>query len=139
MTDLSKLVDTEHLYALHLHYPGNDAVMIPLTMQVRSSGSARVREINLRHGTERINKRVKGKNLDAGKLEREEYERVAACIASWEWGKDKDGNQFDWKGSVPELTMAKAIEVLSEAEWIYEQVKEAADNVANFTKTPHDT
>ncbi len=47
-------------------------------------------------------------------------------------GLDDDGEQADYNGTKPELSMDIAIEILSTVNWLYAQVKEAGMNLENF-------
>lgn len=124
--DLSKRVDYELLYDLELRDPDTDQPL-GIVFRLRSAGSDAVKKI-LREQTNRnLERRIKGKLPKADQLEQEELEKAAACIASWDWGG------HTWKGKKPDLSMKMAMEVLDEQGWIFGQVSEAANKVANFS------
>lgn len=139
--DISQVIDYEKLFVLEILHPITDEP-IGLTMEIRSSGSEKCKAIYRKHTDELLEMRYKGKRPKGKQSEKEELERTAACIASWNWGKAPDkevdgqiipGEQATYRGEKPELTMKKAIEVLDRISWIYAQVKEAAGAQENFT------
>lgn len=124
--DLSKRVDYELLYELELCDPDTDQPL-GITFKLRSAGSDAVKKILREHTNRNLERRIKGKLPKADQLEKEELEKAAACIASWDWGG------HTWKGKKPDLSLKLAIEVMDEQGWIFGQVSEAANKVANFS------
>lgn len=124
--DLSKRVDYEFLYDLELRDPDTDKPL-GITFKLRSAGSDAVKTILREQTNKNLERRIKGKIPKAENLETEELEKAAACIVSWDWGP------HNWKGKKPDLSMAIAMEVLDEQGWIYGQVTEASNKVANFS------
>lgn len=124
--DLSKRVDYELLYDLELRDPDTDQPL-GIVFKLRSAGSDAVKQILREQTNKNLERRIKGKMPKADQLEREELEKAAACIASWDWGS------HTWKGKKPDLSMKMAMEVLDEQGWIFGQVSEAANKVANFS------
>lgn len=144
--DISSVVNYEKLFPLTIRNPITDEP-IGLTMKIRSSGSEACKTIYRKHADDVLEMRYKGKRPKGKQAEREELERTAACIASWNWGKSPDkiekddegretitpGEEATYKGDKPDLTISKAIEIIDNVAWIYVQVKEAADRLENFT------
>ncbi|WP_313666224.1 hypothetical protein [Shinella sp.] len=124
--DISKLVNSEDLFELHLTGPESDE-RLGIRFMIRSNESDAVKRIARQHSDKFLASRKK--KLTAGKVEDELLDKAAAAIASWDWG------DHDWKGEKPVLDFDKAREVVEEAGWIYEQVAAASEDRANFTKT----
>jgi hypothetical protein len=124
--DISQVVDYEHLFALEIVHPKTEEPT-GIVFQMRSSESAEAKKVQRKHIDTIYERRQRGKLIKGSAEVDREIERVASCIASWDWG------DHEWKGQKPELSMKTAIEVLTEAGWIYAQAKEACDTVANFS------
>lgn len=124
-TDLATLVNYEFLYTLELRHPSTDEPT-GVVFKLRSAASDVVKEIQRKHSDKNIERRMKNKMVKGITVERQELERVAACIASWDWGEQT------YKGKKPELTMKTAMDMLDETSWIYQQVVEAIANTENF-------
>lgn len=126
MPDLGKNVDYEFLYDLELKDPITDAPT-GVHFKIRSAASQEAREIARKHLDANIDRRLKGKSFKSGTLERQELEKAASYVASWNWGD----NTFE--GVIPQFTTEKVIEILNKKAWILEQVLEAANDVSNFS------
>jgi hypothetical protein len=124
--DISKLVNSEDLFELHLVDPKSEE-RLGIRFMVRSSESDAVKKVVRQHSDKFLSSRKK--KLTTDKVEAEYLDRAAASIASWDWG------DHNWKGSKPELSFELAREVVSEAGWIYDQVSAASEDRANFTKS----
>lgn len=124
--DISKLVNSEDLFELHLTGPETEE-RLGIRFMVRSNESDAVKRIARQHSDKFLSSRKK--KLTAGKVEDELLDKAAAAIASWDWG------DHTWKGEKPELSFEKAREVVEEAGWVYDQVVGASDDRANFTKS----
>jgi hypothetical protein len=125
--DIASRVNYEFLYPLELRDPDTDEPL-GIVFQIRSSGSDAAKKVLREHTDKNIQRLVKGRQPTAEQREVEELERVASYIASWDWGP------HDWKGAKPALSMKMAIEVLSEAPWIFDAVDGAARKVSNFSQ-----
>jgi hypothetical protein len=124
--DISQLVNSEDLFKLDLVSPVDDKP-IGITFMIRSNASDAVKRVIRQHGDKFLGSRKK--KLTISKVEEELLDKAAAAIASWDWG------EHDWKGDKPVLTFETAREVVSEADWIYDQVSAASEDRANFTKS----
>ena len=125
--DLSKRVDAEQLFTLELLDPTTDDPL-GVVFKIRSAGSREAKAVLRKHGDANLERLQKRKLLKSADAERMELEKAASYIASWDWGP------HDWKGAKPDLNMETAIEVLTEADWIFAQVVEAATDIAHFSK-----
>lgn len=135
MADLAKAVDYEQLFPLRLKHPTKEGVMTGVVMMIRSAGSERARQVLRKHLDANIDARLKGKNPGARTFEKNELEKAASYIASWEWGKDENGEQETYGGEVPELNMHLAIKMLDAQPWMFDQIVEAASKIENFSET----
>lgn len=126
MAEISGIVNYENLYELEILHPVTEKP-VGIKMMIRSAESREAKEILRKHADENIARRVKGKMLKGVTLEKQELEKAASYIASWDWGDNT------WQGSVPELTMKTAVRILDAEGWIYSQVVEAAGKVENFS------
>lgn len=124
--DLGEIINYEALYTAEITDPRND-LPIGVSVTVCSAGSAKAKKVLKAHQRERLERIQRNKLMvDIDKLEKQEEERVAACIVSWNWGLNK------YKGETPENTMRWYLRVISEQPWFYAQVKEASEKVENF-------
>lgn len=127
MADISKLVNYEHLHRLELFHPATDEPT-GVVFMLRSSECDEVKKVQRRHLDETFDKRMSGRTPRGTDVIKREFEKAAASIASWDWGDNT------WQGEVPKLTPEKAAEVLDQEPWIFHQVTEAANKLANFTQ-----
>lgn len=125
--DVATLVNYEFLYDLDIRHPTTDEP-IGVKMKIRSSGSDQAKAILRKHTDKNLERRIKGRMPKSEQMETEELERVASYIAGWDWGEN------NFHGEVPVLTMKKAVQILDELGWMYGQIKEAAENVTNFSQ-----
>ena len=129
--DYSKAVDYEGTHTFELLL--NDEPT-GIMAEVRSSGSAAVRSLVLEHTDKQIERFAKKKLPTAIAGERSEIEKMAACIVSWDWGKDpKTGEPNKWgDGPLPDMKNKKAAMEVLRVNWIYDQVSEEAGRLENF-------
>jgi hypothetical protein len=127
MADLSDIIKYENLFTLQLRHPVTEQPL-SMTMKIRSASSDAVKAIVMKQANKNFERRVKGK-LPKGEQEVDEIlERTAACIAEWDWGEES------YHGEKPELTIKTAMKIMRELGWMFGQVKEASDNIENFTE-----
>ncbi|MFG1413471.1 hypothetical protein V5G24_20385 [Xanthobacter sp. VTT E-85241] len=124
--DIASLFSHESLFPLHLKHPTTEAPL-GIVFNLRSASSDEVKKIVRKHLDERTERSQRGKLVKGDTLIKHEVEKVAASIASWDWG----GNSY--KGEAPEYSLKKAAEILEAEDWIYAQVSEATNNLANFS------
>ena len=124
--DIFNLVDYEKLHSIQLKHPTSDEPL-GVTMEIRSLGSAVAEKVLMEHTNKQIEKFAKNKLPTAEQGKRAQLEKLAACIASWDWNENSFGDEkFD-----KTLTMSRAIRVLN-TQWIFRQVEEAALDERNF-------
>lgn len=124
--EVSGVVDYERLFTLELLHPVTEEPL-GITFQIRSAGSKESKAVLRQHTDENTERAQKRKIIKGAVLEKQELEKAASYIASWDWG----GNT--WRGSKPEFSMKAAVEILEAEGWIYAQVVEAATTIANFS------
>ena len=130
--DLGKIVDNEQLYTLELRHPDTDEP-IGVTFKIRSMDSEEVKAVQRKIIDEIYERRQSNKQPKAKETLLNELRKAVACVASWDWGKNK------YKGSVPQFTEENVRKVLDEQSWIFVQVTEAANKLANFIVTSEET
>lgn len=130
--DLGKIVDNEQLYTLELRHPDTDEP-IGVTFKIRSMDSEEVKAVQRKIIDEIYERRQSNKQPKAKETLINELRKAVACVASWDWGKNK------YKGSVPQFTEENVRKVLDEQSWIFIQVTEAANKLANFIVTSQET
>lgn len=131
--DLSSRVNYELLFKLAILDPVTDKPT-GVSMMIRSAGSEAAKAVLRDHTDKSLERRIKNKTPKSEQLEAEELEKAASYIVSWDWGANpKTGEPNTYKGEVPELSMKKAIGLLEEQGWIFAQVVEAANKIANFS------
>jgi hypothetical protein len=124
--DISTLVNAEDLFELKLVDPVSDE-LLGIRFMIRSAESDAVKKVVRQHTDKFLASRKR--KLTTSKVEEEALDKAAASIASWDWG------DHSWKGEKPEMSFEKALEVVTEASWVYDQVTTASEDRANFTKT----
>ena len=130
--DLSKIVNSEQLFTLELLHPTTDEP-IGVTFQIRSMDSDPAKAVQRKIIDETYERRRANKTIKAKETVTNEYRKAAACIAGWDWGEHK------YKGSIPQYSEEKALEILTEQDWIFTQVLEAANKLSNFIVTSQET
>lgn len=124
--EISGLFNYEALFPLELVNPATDE-KLGIVFQIRSASSPEAKKV-LRKHVDEITERVQRGKLVKGETRlKHELEKAASWIAGWDWGGHTYG------GEVPKFSFAKAVEILDREDWIYAQVAEAANNLANFT------
>ena len=123
-----RIVDDERLYSLELLHPTTNKPL-GVTFKVRSMNSVAAKAMQRDLLNENLERRRANKWLNADDYVDSEYRKVAACVAGWDWGKNK------YNGSVPEFTEANVLAILKDQEWVFSQVAEVANNLANFLIT----
>jgi hypothetical protein len=125
--DISGIIEYERLFTLDLLHPVTEKPL-GIKFQIRSAGSKEAKDVLRRltdENTERLQKR---KIIKGATLERQELEKAASYIASWDWGDNT------WRGKKMDLTPSLVLELLEAEGWIFDAVTEAAGTVANFTQ-----
>ena len=124
--EVSGIIEYERLFSLELLHPSTEEPL-GIKLQIRSAASKEAKAVLRKHLDENTERTQKRKLIKGSVLEQQELEKTASYIASWDWGSNT------WRGKKPEFSMASAIEILEAEGWIYGQVSEAANTIANFT------
>ena len=125
--EISGIVNYETLFSLDIKHVVTDD-KVGIKMKIRSAGSDGAKKVLRSQTNKNIERRVKNKIPKSEQLERDELEKAASYIESWNWGSNT------YNGKVPELTMETAIEILEKEGWIFGQVVEAANKIENFSQ-----
>lgn len=126
--EISGIVEYERLFELNILHPVTEKP-IGITCQIRSAASREAKAVLRKHTDENLERSQKRKLIKGSVLERQEVEKAASYIASWDWGENT------WQGNVPGDDFASKVAVLEAEGWIFGQVVEAATTVANFSTT----
>lgn len=124
--DVAGIFNYEQLFRLELTRPDTDEP-IGITFMIRSASSKEAKEVIRKHLDAMTERQQRGKLIKGEMRLQQELEKAASWIASWDWGDNT------YKGSKPEFSFKKALEILEAEDWIYAQVSEAANNLANFS------
>jgi hypothetical protein len=126
--EISNLIEYERLFTLELVHPATEKP-IGITCQIRSAGSKEAKAVIRQHTDDNLERSQKRKVIRGSTLERQEIEKAASYIASWNWGENT------WQGQAPADDFRTKVAILEAEGWIFGQVVEAATEVANFTAT----
>lgn len=124
--DLAGLYNYETLFSLDLVRPDTDE-KLGITFQIRSASSPEAKKVLRKHVDEVTERQQRGKLVRGEMRLRQELEKAASWIASWDWG------EHTYNGEKPVFSFNRAVDILDKEDWIYAQVAEAANNLANFT------
>ena len=124
--DIANLFSYETLFPLELVRPDTEE-KIGITFQIRSASSPEAKKVLRKHVDEVTERQQRGKLVKGEMRLRQELEKAASWIASWDWG------EHTYNGEKPEHSFKNAVEVLDKEDRTYAQVSEAANNLANFT------
>ncbi|PSM18219.1 hypothetical protein [Nitratireductor sp. StC3] len=127
--DIAARFDYERHFPLELVFPDSEKKS-GIVFQIRSASSGEAKKVVRKHLDKVTERRQRGKLIKGDMALQQELEKAASYIASWDWG------DHTYKGEKPEFSFRKAVEILDEQDWVYEQVMEAANKVANFTCEP---
>ena len=123
--DISKIVTGER--TVEILHPQTDE-KLGISVSLMSIDDPRLR----RHQRNLIDKqnerRRKNKILSAEETEKGIVELLANSITGWDWGKRT------YKGEVPQFSLRKAIEILSDPNisWFFDQINEEVGNTKDF-------
>jgi hypothetical protein len=124
--EISSLYNYEQLFTLDLVRPDTEEPL-GITFKIRSASSNEAKAIVRKHLDDITERQQRGKLVKGDMRLRQELEKAASWIAGWDWG------EHTYKGEKPEFSFKKALQILESEDWIYAQVSEAANNLANFT------
>ncbi|HEV7253880.1 MAG TPA: hypothetical protein VGN97_12410 [Mesorhizobium sp.] len=127
--DIAGIYNYETLFPLELTRPDTEEPL-GITFQIRSASSDEAKRVLRKHVDEVTERQQRGKLVKGEMRLRQELEKAASWIASWDWG------EHTYQGEKPEFSFKKALAILEREDWIYAQVSEAANKLANFTSAP---
>lgn len=136
MADIAGIVKYEQVFPLEILDPDTRA-KTGMVFNVKHRDCDAVQEVVERHIQEDMRLAAKGERPAPEEMSdrttRRNLERLAACVDSWAWGKDKDGEPNTYKGKPLECTQANVIMVLDEVPWLHDAVFAGTANIGNFT------
>lgn len=124
--DIASVYNYEQLFTLELVRPDTDE-KLGIKFQIRSASSPDAKKVLRKHVDQVTERQQRGKLVRGEMRLQQELERAASWIAGWDWG------DHTYNGEAPQFSFNKALELLDKEDWIYAQVSEAANNLANFT------
>lgn len=127
--DLATVVKYERLFPLNLKHPETDEE-IGVVFMLRSAESEEAKQVLHRHNNLNVERRYRNKIPQSEQLVKEELEKAASYIASWDWGANT------YNGEVPTLSMKFAMKLLEKEGWIFDQVVRGATKIGNFIGEP---
>lgn len=125
--DILSRVKSDQLFDLELLDPVDES-KLGIVVQLRSVQSDEVKAVARKHADANMLRNQKGKALKSTVLEDQAEERVAVMIADWEWSPNHKLGASD----NPECNK-KNRAILVKNDNFFDQINEAASNVANFT------
>lgn len=127
--DIASRYDYERLFALELVFPDTEE-KTGIVFQIRSASSPEAKKVIRKHLDDVTERQQRGKLVKGEMRLRQELEKAASWIAGWDWG------EHTYQGEKPEFSFRKAVDILDREDWVYVQVNEAANSLANFTTEP---
>lgn len=124
--DLATIVKYERLFPLALRHPATDEE-IGVTFHIRSAESDEAKAVIHKYNNVNVERRWRNKLPRSESLVKEELEKAASYIASWDWGD----HIYEGK-PVGEFEMKTAMRILEKEGWIFDQVVRCAAKVENF-------
>jgi hypothetical protein len=135
---ISKLARVDNSRDYELHDPNDASKKLGVVFQIRSINNPDAKRV-MKLETGKLAMKTRGANdqidQDAlvGLIVSQSFdpspEALATCITGWNWGDE----EFEDGGGALEFTPANVARVLA-LDWIADQVRDEAYQVANFTK-----
>ncbi|UXM94645.1 hypothetical protein N5853_11130 [Bartonella sp. HY329] len=125
--DLSTIIQKEQSYTLDMLHPVTfEPIGVKFFIRSAESDIAKAKQ---REIIDLIQERhISKKQVKASQAIEWEIDKAVSYIIDW------DFNDNDFNGEKPIFSTAKAKEILQSTDWIFAQVVEAANRLANFTK-----
>lgn len=125
---ISEIVNYDEGFELELKDPRGNSIGVFL--KVRSSECDEAKAVVRRMLNKRAAAQAKNKPYTVEEAERDEIERISACIVDWEWGD----NEYIRGEGAPEFNKKNVNEILTKEGWIFSQVHDFVGDIENFTK-----
>lgn len=126
--DLSTVIQTDELFPVRIKLPNGDDSGV--TVNIVSSQSKRVTDVMRNMAKARLKGEASGEDVDKlDAFEKVGRETFAACIDSWDWGE----HTFGGIGETCTYDDKVSLYDNPDAFWIVGQIKQAYDDIANFT------
>lgn len=126
--DIAKVYNYENVFTLDLMRPDTDE-KLGITFKIRSASSPESKKVLRKHVDQVVERQQRGKLIQGSMRLQQELEKAASWVSGWDWGDNV------YNGEKPEFSFNKVVEILDKEDWIFSQVSEAANNLANFTGT----
>lgn len=161
--DIGKLVNYEHIHEYRVTFPNSERYC-GITVGLRSESSEASKAVIRKHLNEQFQVKGRQRKQTAEAVEAQELEKIASTIAWWKWEKSDpsdeakaamakakqegksedeiaaldDSEQASYNGdSEPELSVKLVVNMLTNVNWLYSQLKVAGGDVENFMDQKH--
>jgi len=126
---IADIVLYETTFPLKLTHPVT-CEEIGVIFNIRSDASEAVKRIRRQQQDGNIARITQGGKLKTIELDKQEIERLAASVESWDWG----GQEYKEGEGAPIHSQQEVELILSETEWIKLQVRAGVEKIENFTR-----
>ncbi|NUM72733.1 hypothetical protein HUU40_00085 [candidate division KSB1 bacterium] len=121
--DISEIQPGER--TVELLHPGTGQ-KLGISVRIMSADDPRLKREQRALMDRQSERHRKNKILTAEEIESAMVKYLAQTITGWDWGKRK------LNGETPEFSVRKAIEILTEFQWIRSQINDAVGDTAAF-------
>lgn len=156
--DIGKVVKYEKVHEVRVTFP-NSTRYLGLTVGLRSASSEKAKAmIRRQENDRRLKARGRQVKYTAENSVQDELEQLSSCIEWWRWEKSEPSDQSlalmqaarqrgaseeeisklddselaSYNGEQPEFNMEIACEILDKVNFLYAQLRNAANDVENF-------
>lgn len=123
MNDIANIKPNERI--IEIRHPATDEPL-GIRLTIIPNSDPRVKKIIRQITDKSLALRRKNKQFTAEEIEQHQTELLLASVTGWDWGE----NSF--KGEKPAFTSAKLREVLTELEWLRQQLDEELGDTKSF-------
>lgn len=138
MADLATIKPSE--ISIEVFHPSTES-NIGLRVGLLSMTDPRMKKVRRKILDEKLRRETKGKNFKAEEIEDNQNELIFNAMTSWEW-YNPTGNKGDkgydpeadltFHGQKPEFNRKNVFDVLTELEWVADQISEAISDEKRF-------
>ena len=128
--DIDSIVSGER--TIEMKHPGNGA-LLGIRVSIMSITDPRMKKIRRQITDERLRLEARGKNFKADDIEDNRNKVTFSAMTGWEWyGKNADGEQITFRGTVPEFNRKNVYDVFDSKEWFRDQIDEEIGQEKDF-------
>lgn len=123
--DISTIVAKNHVFEA-THPATGENIGLRITLRPKSHKAPKAVQRNW------TTQALRNRKLTADQLEARAVELIVALVEKWEWHKDHEGNESDFKGEKIPLNETNLRTVLKALPWLRDQIDNEAGNDASF-------